>query len=120
MKILDRIRSWWPFGDVPEISAEELRDRSSRGDVQIVDVRSRREFRHSRIPGARSLPITRFTRDGVRSLDLDPNQPVIAICLTAHRSVPAVRMLREQGYDARQLASGMRAWWRHGFPCDKG
>ncbi|AGA33453.1 Rhodanese-like protein [Thioalkalivibrio nitratireducens DSM 14787] len=120
MMILDTIRSWWPFGAVPEVSAEELRKLSTRGGVQIVDVRTRLEFRYSRIPGARSLPITHFTRSGLRSLDLDPGRPVVAVCLTAHRSVPAVRILRRQGYDARQLRAGMRAWWRAGLPCETG
>ena len=32
------------------------------------------------------------------------------VCLTAHRSVPAVRLLRERGFDAVQLSGGMIAW----------
>jgi rhodanese-related sulfurtransferase len=35
---------------------------------------------------------------------------VVAICLTAHRSIPAVRLLRENGFEARQLQGGMLAW----------
>ncbi|AHE98224.1 rhodanese-like domain-containing protein [Thioalkalivibrio paradoxus] len=120
MKILDRIRSWWPFGTVPETGAEELRELARSGRVQIVDVRTRMEFRRSRIPGARHLAITRFTRTGIQSLDLDAARPVVAVCLTAHRSVPAVRILRRQGYDARQLRAGMRAWWHAGLPCETG
>ena len=49
---------WWPFGCVPEISANELH-RLVSGDkpVQIVDVRSAAEWRRSHIPGAVSVPI---------------------------------------------------------------
>lgn len=36
------------------------------------------------------------------------------------RNVPVVRMLLEESYDARPLASGIRAWWSLGFACDNG
>jgi rhodanese-related sulfurtransferase len=115
-----RVGDWWPFGRVPEISAKELQDELDKGAVQIVDVRTTPEFRLSHIPGARHLPITAFSSSRLESLDLDPSRPVAAICLTAHRSVPAVRKLRELGYEARQLRGGMRAWWRMGGDCVKG
>jgi rhodanese-related sulfurtransferase len=41
---------------------------------------------------------------------------VVAICLSAHRSPPGVRLLRQAGIDARQLAGGMLAWRRAGLP----
>ena len=38
-------------------------------------------------------------------------RPVVAICLSAHRSIPAARLLRAHGFpDAAQLAGGMLAW----------
>jgi rhodanese-related sulfurtransferase len=36
---------------------------------------------------------------------------VVAICASAHRSVPAVRLLRAAGYkNAMQLKGGMLSW----------
>ncbi len=113
------LKNWWPFGQVPEMTAEQLAVALNATSIQIVDVRTGPEFRSSRIPGARHLPITRFSAERVGRLALDPERPVVAICLTAHRSIPAVRQLREWGYDARQLKGGMRAWWRAGLPCDR-
>lgn len=115
-----RIADWWPFGRVPEISAERLQQELAKGGVQVVDVRTAPEFRRSRIPGARHLAITGFSGHAIAALDLDPGRPVVAICLTAHRSIPAVRRLGELGYDARQLRGGMRAWWRIGGSCESG
>jgi rhodanese-related sulfurtransferase len=115
-----RIGNWWPFGRVPEMPARELGAAVASGAVQILDVRTHTEFRHSRIPGARHLPITRFTSANLEELGLDPGRPVVAVCLTAHRSIPAVRKLQELGYDARQLKGGMRAWWKTGGPCETG
>jgi hypothetical protein len=55
-------------------------------------------------------PARSSTRPWSATLGLDPSRPVVAICLTAHRSIPAVRLLRNRGFDAAQLAGGMRAW----------
>jgi rhodanese-related sulfurtransferase len=102
--------SWLPFGAVPELSARELQAVLSSGaPPQLVDVRSSVEFALGHIAGAVSAPITSLA-ERLPLLKLDPGRPVVAICLTAHRSIPAVRLLRAQGLEARQLAGGMLAW----------
>jgi rhodanese-related sulfurtransferase len=107
---------WWPFGRVPEIDARELHARlAAVPSPQLVDVRTAIEWRSSRIDGAISVPVTEF-QSRLEALALDRARPVVAICLTGHRSIPAVRMLREHGYDACQLRQGMRAWWQAGLP----
>ncbi len=115
-----RIGNWWPFGRVPEMDAGDLAAAVADGSVQVLDVRTHAEFRRSRIPGARHLSITRFSNAHLEELGLDRERPVVAICLTAHRSIPAVRKLAERGYDARQLKGGMRAWWKTGAATESG
>jgi rhodanese-related sulfurtransferase len=112
---------WWlPFGTVAEIRAPRLaRDLAATPPPQLVDVRTRQEFRAGRIPGAISVPITSLAR-ALPGLGLDPSRKVVAICLTAHRSIPAVRLLREKGFDAAQLAGGMLAWRAAGLPEERG
>ena len=99
---------WWsPLGHVPEISAEELHDRLAHGaNIQLLDVRTRREFAHGHIAGAVNVPIQSF-RAELSYLDLDGSKPVVTICKTAHRSPAATRVLRAQGFEAVQLAKGM-------------
>ena len=112
--------SWLPFGRVPEVSAGELHQLLIETSVQLIDVRTPGEWRESRIEGAINLPITSFA-SGIGQVELDPAVPVVAICLSAHRSVPAVRALRNMGFaEARQLQGGMRAWWRAGLPVVQG
>lgn len=107
---------WWPFGKVAQIEAADLREQLRKDKrVQMIDVRTAGEYAQGHIKGARLLPIHRLRRD-LATLRLDPNRPVIAICQTAHRSVPAVRLLRQQGYDAKQLSGGMSAWREAGYP----
>ena len=50
----------------------------------------------------------------------DDGRRCVPVCLSAHRSLPAVRLLRKHGRaDAAHLAGGMRAWWKAGLPTEK-
>jgi rhodanese-related sulfurtransferase len=115
-----KLTAWIPLGEVPEVAPRVLAERIAAGeDVQLVDVRSALEHRQSRIAGARSAPILGWPA-ALDALRLDPAKPVVAICLSAHRSIPAVRMLKERGFQAAQLAGGMVAWWAAKLPTAHG
>lgn len=108
--------SWLPIGAVPETSAEGLAAALRRSPApQLVDVRSPDEFASGHVAGAVNVPIGSFSAR-LPDLGLDPSRPVVAICLSAIRSAPAVRMLRAQGFDAAHLAGGMHAWRAAGLP----
>jgi len=93
---------------------------ASGSPPQILDVRTEREWRASRIEGAFNAPITSLHAT-LQGLDLEPQHPVVAICLSAHRSIPAVRALRDAGFsDVCQLRGGMLAWWKAGLPAVEG
>lgn len=101
---------WWRMkGEVPEVTPDELEAMIEAGEVQLLDVRTRAEWRMGRIEGAYSVPIGRLEKHADQ-LDLDKERPVVAICLTAHRSIAAVRLLSRRGYDIVQLQGGMTAW----------
>ncbi|MCB0113877.1 MAG: rhodanese-like domain-containing protein [Caldilineaceae bacterium] len=107
---------WWPFGKAPEVEARTLREQLRKDRrIQLVDVRSAGEFAQGHIKGAKSAPIQSLKKT-LPNLNLDPARPVIVVCQTAHRSVPGVRLLRQQGFDAQQLGGGMNAWRAAGFP----
>ena len=111
------IWQWLPFGKVPEVNVQDLNTQTEQ--VQIVDVRTRAEFEQSHIKGAQNLPITQFNNQSIIGLQLDPLKPVVTICLSAHRSIPATRKLTRMGYDVQQLKGGMRSWWQQDMPCVK-
>jgi rhodanese-related sulfurtransferase len=112
---------WWlPFGRVPERSPAELvAALSGPRPPQLLDVRTAAEHAAGHIAGAVSAPITGLA-GRLDALGLDRSRPVVAICLSAHRSIPAVRLLRAAGHDAAQLAGGMLAWRAAGLPEVKG
>jgi len=111
---------WWlPFGSVPEITAADLKTRlDQREAVQLIDVRSAGEYAAGHIAGTINVPINQL-RSALPTLRLDAQRPVVAICQTAHRSPPAVRVLKQAGFEARQLRGGMIAWQRAKFPTTK-
>ncbi len=108
---------WWlPFGQVAEIDARALHAQlQTAAAPQIIDVRTTLEWSHSRIGNALSVPVTEL-KTRLPSLMLDKSRPVVAICLSGHRSIPAVRLLRASGYTACQLHQGMQAWWKAKLP----
>ena len=120
MSLWDDLRTWNPFGSVPEIAPRDLLEAlRAESPPLLLDVRTAIEWEKSRIAGALNVPILSLG-DRLAVLALDPARPVVAICLSAHRSVPAVRLLRERGYVAAQLAGGMLAWWAAKLPVVKG
>jgi rhodanese-related sulfurtransferase len=111
---------WWlPFGSVPEIEAVDLKTRVDQHEaVQLIDVRSAGEYAAGDIAGTINVPVNQL-RSALPTLALDPQRPVVAICQTAHRSPPAVRLLKQAGFEARQLRGGMISWNRARFPTTK-
>ncbi|RJQ65773.1 MAG: rhodanese-like domain-containing protein [Desulfobacteraceae bacterium] len=111
-------RLWWvPFGKVPEVEASELNEAlRSDSPPQILDVRTRREYKNGHIEGSIHVPITEL-RSRVDQLPFDRRKRVVTICLTAHRSIPALRVLKAHGFeDVLQLAGGMVDWRRKRLP----
>lgn len=112
---------WWlPFGSVPEVAAQSLVE-ELRGAAPpvLLDVRTPAEFARGRVEGSRNVPVTSL-REALPRLGLLPGTAVVAICLSAHRSPPAVRLLRGAGFEARQLRGGMIAWSSAGLPTVRG
>jgi rhodanese-related sulfurtransferase len=121
MSVLRRLATWVPFGRVPEVAPEALLA-ELEGDAAplVVDVRTQLEWQQSRIGGALSVPLPSLP-SRLGELEVHRERRVVTICLSAHRSVAAVRLLRERGFaDVRQLQGGMLAWWARKLPTESG
>ncbi len=113
---------WFPFGRVEEIAPRELYAKllNDGKDLQLLDVRSMTEYSESHIAKTQNVPITALPQQ-IDHLKFDPAKPVIAICLSGHRSVPAYRLLKRAGYaQVYSLSGGMLAWWSAKLPTTKG
>jgi DNA-binding transcriptional ArsR family regulator len=95
--------------DVDTIDGEQLRERLTRGDVVLIDVRPEEEYAAGHIEGARSIPLDELER---RLAELPPDAEIVAycrgpFCAYAHE---AVRELRAGGRSARRLTEGWPEW----------
>jgi rhodanese-related sulfurtransferase len=95
------------------LSAEELQERLTRGDVVVLDVRPEPEYRAGHIAGARSAPLKTLV-----SLKLPKRREIVAYCRGPYcvYADDAVRLLRERGLKARRLDVGYPEWQRAGRP----
>lgn len=85
-------------------------------EVFILDVREPAEFRAGRIPGAVNIPI----RDLAKRLgEIPKGKPIILYCGTGHRGAMALVYLRGQGYNARNVLGGFKAWSEANLPVEK-
>jgi len=106
--------SWlWTFGSVPELPAAELNQlvgspRANGSPINIIDVRTEAEWRGGHIKGARNasfLPPWSFgSRIDPLIKDLPKDAEIYVICLSAHRSIGALKWLRQQGISATNPA----------------
>lgn len=75
-------------------SAGEVKALLSRG-AQIVDVRSRAEFRAAAHPKSINIPLDELEQGAKQ---LDPQRPVLVCCASGSRSGSAVALLKGKGF----------------------
>jgi len=90
------------------MTVEELKQSLDRGEkIFILDVREPEEYRIANI-GGHLIPLHELPD---RIKELDPLQPIVALCHHGNRSAYAVRFLQESGFsDVRNLEGGIDSW----------
>jgi NADPH-dependent 2,4-dienoyl-CoA reductase/sulfur reductase-like enzyme/rhodanese-related sulfurtransferase len=90
-------------GDMP------LADWSQVGspEVQLVDVREPDEYARGHIAGAINLPLSQLRR---RLDELPRGRPLWLYCAAGQRAYFALRLLRQRGFEARNLSGGYATW----------
>lgn len=94
---------------VPEITVRQLHQRRQRGeDFFLLDVRKPHEADIASIGGV-LIPVDELAR---RLDELEPHrdQEMLVYCRSGGRSARAVKLLREHGFDAANVAGGILAW----------
>ena len=97
------------------VDAAGLRRRLEEGDIVVVDVRPRDEYRAGHLAGAISIPIEELEK---RLAELPRSREIVAYCRGPYClfSGEAVELLRRQGFLARQLQLGLPDLRVQGFP----
>ncbi len=91
---------------------EELQPRIASGEVKLIDVRSRDEWKAGHIAGAEHRFLGRFP-DHLGELNGD--QPIVTQCQSGARSAIAASILQASGREVINLTGGFAAWTSAGL-----
>jgi rhodanese-related sulfurtransferase/DNA-binding transcriptional ArsR family regulator len=97
------------------VTPDELIQRMTDGEVEVLDVRPEREYAAGHIAGARSMPVADLpTRLG----ELPRDKEYVAYCRGPYcvYADEAVVLLRSNGRAAQRLTEGYPEWWLAGRP----
>lgn len=99
------------------VTAEQLHQRMSTGEVAVLDVRPVLEYAAGHIPTARCIPVEELR---ARLHELPADTEVIAYCRGPYcvYAPQAVRLLQEHGVWARPLTDGLPGWNLAGLPIE--
>ncbi len=111
--------------EITTLGASEVRDLADRGDIQLIDLRDRRELeRDGRIPGAFHCP------RGMLEFWIDPESPYhkpifaeprrfVFYCASGWRSALATQTAQDMGLSpVAHLGGGYAAWREAGYPVE--
>jgi rhodanese-related sulfurtransferase len=96
---------------VPEIEAVDAQAGSS--DRVLLDVREPDEWEAGHAPGAYWIPLAELER---ARTEIPFNKHVVCVCRSGARSERAAEALISWGFEAMNMAGGMRAWAAAGLP----
>jgi glyoxylase-like metal-dependent hydrolase (beta-lactamase superfamily II) len=99
----------------PTIAVAELRDMLEEHRlVTVLDVRKVADRAEWAIPGSLHVDAYDALQRGdplaLADAVIPRDTPVVTVCGAGKMSLTAMELLRAQGYDARSLAGGMKAW----------
>lgn len=97
---------------VAELEPEQVAEMTSSGEAQLVDVRQDFEWEQGRIPGAVHIPLEQLP---ARAAEIDRGRPVIFGCRSGSRSAMAAEAFRASGFEAGNLAGGLKLWVERGL-----
>jgi rhodanese-related sulfurtransferase len=91
-----------------ELLPEEALHRCAAGDVVLLDVRTRPEWRAGHVPGALHIPLDELT---ARHEELDPDAEILVVCAHGIRSAAAAQWLLQAGFEnVANVRYGLSAW----------
>jgi rhodanese-related sulfurtransferase len=100
-------------GAMEPVAGEELLRRVEAGEVTVLDVRPAEEYRAGHLPGALSIPVDQLR---ARLDELPGDRDIVAYCRGPYcvMAVEAVALLREHGFEAHRMETGVIEWRARG------
>ena len=112
------MKAWEAAGfeqaEIRQMDVHELNKRKAK--LQIVDVRSPREWKNGHVPGARHIFLPELRK---RVGELDRAKPTAVYCASGYRASIAASILKEEGFDKLWNVPGSwEAWKKAKFPVE--
>jgi hydroxyacylglutathione hydrolase len=109
------IDAGFDFNRTPQFSTEQMKRHDE--DIQILDVRSDKEWRGGAIKGARHIMLGDLLK---RISELPKERQLVTVCGSGYRSSIAASLLAREGFEnVGSMAGGMGAWNQREFPVTK-
>lgn len=113
------IKAWGaaglPFEQVEQISVHQLQ--GMNGNLQVLDVRTDREWKGGHVPGARHIVVPKLQE---RASELDKSKPIAVYCASGYRASLATSILKREGFkEVMNVPGSWHAWKEAGFPVAK-
>src|SRR5580765_2132951 len=104
------MKAWEAAGfeqaEIRQMGVHELNKRAA--SLQIVDVRSPREWKNGHVPGARHIFLPELRK---RVSELDRAKPTAVYCASGYRASIAASILKEEGFDELWNVPGSWEAW---------
>jgi hydroxyacylglutathione hydrolase len=97
----------FPLAEVGQISVHELNKRAR--DLQIVDVRSPREWKNGHVPGAHHIFLPELRK---RIGELDGSKPTAVYCGSGYRASIATSIMKPAGFEKLWNVPGSWEAWK--------
>lgn len=100
----------------PELVTPEVFAKKTEAVVQLIDVRTPKEYKQGHIKGAKNIHL--YDQDFVERINkLDKTKPVYVYCKAGGRSAEAVEIMQAQGFkNIVELKGGTDSWTESGKP----
>lgn len=93
--------------EIPTVSVSDL----PKDGLALLDVREDDEWAAGHAPGAKHIPLGELPD---RVAELPDDMPVYVVCRSGGRSARAAAWLNATGWDAVNVAGGMKSWHAEG------
>ena len=95
--------------DFKSVDIKEFKTEIAKSDVQLVDVRTAKEYLEGHIPGAMNIDVNALDfEEKIKVLDKKEN--VAIYCRSGRRSKMAANKLTAAGYKVIELNTGFLSW----------
>ena len=103
--------SMWQGQRIQEVDVTDAS--GGRVPTVLLDVREADEWEAGHAPGAHWVPLGELESARFR---IPINRRIVCVCRSGHRSAHATAELVQWGFDAVNMAGGMKAWAAQGLP----